>query len=479
MFWDQLAKNKTNIALIDVDLQQCLTYNDLIEKSDALKDKIKSENKKLVFLFCNNSYKSIVAYIALLRSGHAQLLIDSKINKGLRDELIRIYKPEIIVSGIDETFVNYTCSYQDTIGYIFESKEQCNAEIHPDLALLLSTSGTTGSPKLVRLSYKNVQSNADSISNYLCIKEDERPITTLPMSYSYGLSVINSHLLSGASIVLTNHILVLRDFWSVFKKNCCTSFAGVPYSFQLLKKIHFEKFDLPTLRTVTQAGGRLSEPDILYFHSVAKQKNFKFFVMYGQTEATARISYLPFDLLKDKIGSVGVPIPNGEIKIMQDGREILSAKDEGELVYYGKNVMMGYAESRNCLYKEDELKGVLHTNDIGYKDNDGFIYITGRKNRFIKIFGLRINLDEVEKMIENNFNCPAACFGKDDSMRILLQNNDAGIEKLVGKKITQIYKLHTSVLSINKIDRILITLQGKKDYKGMEALNFKEISENN
>lgn len=470
MFWNLLNNFDKNTALIDVDLQQYLTYGDLIEESDKIIDKIKSDKKKLVFLFCNNSYKSIIAYIALLRSGHAQLLIDSKINKELRDELIRIYRPEVIIAGMEESFEDYNCSSNNYGIYIFEAINPCMVEIHPDLTLLLSTSGTTGSPKLVRLSNKNIQSNAESISSYLNITENERPITTLPMSYSYGLSVINSHLLSGSSIVLTNHILVLKDFWDVFNSNKCTSFAGVPYSFQLLKKIHFDKFDLPSLHTVTQAGGRLSEPDINYFYSISREKNFRFFVMYGQTEATARMSYLPFEALETKIGSVGIPIPNGEIKVFDNEEEIQDPGVEGEIVYYGKNVMMGYAESRECLLKDDELKGALHTNDIGFKDKDGFIFITGRIKRIIKIFGLRINLDEVEKMIENNFDCTAACLGKDDSMKIFLQSSNDGIEKPVSKKIIKTYKFHPSVFEIKRIDKILTTVQGKKDYKRMEIM---------
>jgi acyl-coenzyme A synthetase/AMP-(fatty) acid ligase len=471
MFWNSLNNFKNNISIIDTSVQHSFSYSEIIEKSDKLVEKVKSDKKRLVFLFCDNSYASIIAYIALLRSGHAQLLLENKINKELKNELIRIYQPEIIISGIKESIDNYYTRNDDGI-YISECKKKCDLNIHVDLGVLLSTSGTTGSPKLVRLSYKNIQSNAESISNYLKITENEKPITSLPMSYSYGLSVINSHLLSGATIVLTNQSIVLRDFWNLFRKNNCTSFAGVPYSFQLLKKTNFNKLDLPSLKTVTQAGGRLSEEYINYFYNLAKEKHFKFYVMYGQTEATARISYLPFDILKDKVGSVGISIPNGEIKIIEDGKEILSPQVEGELVYYGKNVMMGYAESRECLQKDDELNGVLYTNDIGYKDEDGFIFITGRKKRFIKIFGLRINLDEVEKMVENNFYCPAACFGNDDSLKILIQGDDPDLEKTVAQKIVQMYKLHPSVFKVLQTDKILTTLQGKKDYKRMEEMNF-------
>jgi len=472
MFWDELNKYRDNIAVIDTNTDLSITYNNLHERSNILLKELKTEKKKLSFLFCKNNYSSILAYVTLLRSGYTQLLLDNDINPELRNELLKIYQPEILITHTCDEIQNYKIQGEFDGLNIYKCVQVNYSEIYSDLAVLLSTSGTTGSPKLVRLSYENIQSNAESIGQYLNITEEERPITSLPMSYSYGLSVINSHLLNGAAIILTTQTIVLRDFWNIFQSNNCTSFAGVPYSFQLLKKIHFNKLNLPSLKTITQAGGRLSEEYIQYFYDLAIEKNYKFYVMYGQTEATARISYLPFEMLKEKIGSVGIPIPNGKIKIMNDEAEILIPKTVGELVYYGSNVMLGYAESRNCLKKGDELDGVLHTNDVGFKDKDGYIYITGRKKRFIKIYGLRINLDEVEKMVENNFQCPAVCMGNDDSLIILLQIEQDGIEKIVARKLIQMYKLPPSVFKIKRVKRILTTLQGKKDYQKMGELKF-------
>ena len=475
MFWDTLKDFGENVVVKDTGINRSFTYNDILELGGNIANTIKSGKKKLVFHFCSNNYKNIAAYIGVLRSGHTQLLIDNKINSELRNELIKIYKPEIIISDYKEEFENYEIINRDNKIFIYKDLNETDLIIHNDLGLLLSTSGTTGSPKLVRLSYKNLQSNAESISQYLNITDGEKPITNMPMSYSYGLSVINSHLLKGAEIVLTNQSIVLRDFWNIFNNNNCTSFAGVPYSFQLLKRLNFNKLNLPSLKTVTQAGGRLSEEDIIYYKNQAEEKHFKFYVMYGQTEATARISYLPFEMLNEKIGSVGIPIPNGTVKILNENEEIKTANIEGEVVYYGDNVMMGYSESRECLRKGDELYGELHTNDIGYKDEDGFLYVTGRKKRFIKIYGLRINLDEIEKMVENYFKCPAACFGNDDFLKILLQTDQNEIERKVSQKIIQMYKLHPSVFNVKKTNRILTTLQGKKDYKRMGETDIEAI----
>ncbi|VAX20950.1 Long-chain-fatty-acid--CoA ligase, partial [hydrothermal vent metagenome] len=343
-------------------------------------------------------------------------------------------------------------------------------DINPDLAVLLSTSGTTGSSKLVRLSYNNLQVNAESIAEYLGITEDECPITSLPMSYSYGLSVLNSHLLKGATIVLTNGSFILRNFWSTFNKYQCTSFAGVPYSYQLLKKINFEKIDLPTLKTLTQAGGNLSENYQKYFMEISEKKGIKFFVMYGQTEATARISYVPHENLKNKLGSIGIPIPNGELKLYSDGNLITESDREGELVYFGENVMLGYAVDRSSLKNGDELDGVLYTGDLGKMDNDGYFYITGRAKRFIKVFGLRLNLDEVERMIENYLHLPTACIGNDDKLQILIQTEREDVSIEVRKLIKKMYKLHDSVIKVNIVQRIPVTSSGKRDYKRMFEL---------
>jgi acyl-coenzyme A synthetase/AMP-(fatty) acid ligase len=292
------------------------------------------------------------------------------------------------------------------------------------------------------------------------------------MSYSYGLSVINSHLLKGATLVLTNSSFVLRDFWDTFRENRCTSFAGVPYSYQLLKKINFANIELPTLRTMTQAGGRLSEGFIKYFYNLSSEKGFDFYVMYGQTEATARISYVPKSMLVKKAGSIGIPIPGGIMKVYDGKKEIFSSDTEGELVYSGPNVMLGYADSRYKLSLGDELHGELHTGDLAKKDSDGYFYITGRMKRFIKIFGLRLNLDDVEKMVENNFNCAAACFGSDEHLKILLTPDNPDLAVKVSHFISEKYKIHHTALTVQTADSIPTTQFGKKDYKALEGSAF-------
>jgi acyl-coenzyme A synthetase/AMP-(fatty) acid ligase len=276
--------------------------------------------------------------------------------------------------------------------------------------------------------------------------------------------VLNSHLLRGATIVLTEKTVFFRDFWNLFNEFKCTSFSGVPYTYTMLKRINFDKIKLPTLKTMTQAGGKLSEEFIRHFDQYALEQKVNFFVMYGQTEATARITYVPAEKLSEKIGSIGIPIPGGEIKIMHDGNEIKKPNEVGEIVYKGENVMLGYAENRDDLSKGDELNGILYTGDLGYKDVDGFFFITGRMKRFIKIFGLRINLDEVQQMIENHFGISAACTGEDELLKILIHSENHLAEDNVKKEVLKMYKFSIKSVVVKSTNQIPISSSGKYDY---------------
>jgi len=471
MFWKFPSEYLNNIAIIDSDIGKEFTYKELDADCKKILPYLIQNEKKLAFLFCENSYYSIVSYIGLLRSGNAVVLLDSRINNELKENLIKLYSPDLIITNTDESFNGY-CQVKIINGIVINKleKNSSSSRIFNDLAILLSTSGTTGSPKLVRLSYKNIQANAESITQYLKITNSERPITSLPMQYSYGLSVINSHILKRATLVLTKQSFVLRSFWEIFNRYKCTSFAGVPYSYQLLKHINFENLELPTLSTMTQAGGALNEEMQKYFYNLTKSRGIKFYVMYGQTEATARISYVPHDYLGNKIGSIGIAIPSGKLKIISDGHDITETGREGELVYIGGNVMLGYAVNRESLTKGDELKGELHTGDIAKKDNDGFFYLTGRINRFVKVFGLRVNLDEIERMAENYSNCSAACFGKDGNINIIIQSDDNNLAPIVQRKLLDVYHLHHSVLHIKAMMLIPTTSSGKRDYSKMDEI---------
>lgn len=410
MFGDYLCRFRDNIAFLCGD--ESLTYGALLERAADFSSQLGS-GRQLVALFCSNDLDSVIAYFGCLLYGHVALLLDAEYSPSLHAPLLEQFKVSRIWKKSSDVsrYVLGATAYQAPI-------------MHADLRLLLSTSGSTGSKKLVRLSEKNIFSNALSIAKYLELTENERPITTLPMNYSYGLSVINSHAVVGATIVLNSHPVTSREFWDVFARGSVTSFSGVPFTYQMLQRLRFENMSLPSLRYFTQAGGKLPAELASYLYKIADANGSKFYIMYGQTEATARISYLPYSVGRDRVDSIGVAIPGGRLSIEDaSGYSIQASGERGELVYYGDNVMMGYALSPDDLSHGDEMNGRLSTGDVAVQDENGYYYIVGRLKRFVKINGNRIGLDEVESfLISRGFS--VAVVGDDDLLKILVEDSD-------------------------------------------------------
>ena len=442
------------------------TYTELLTAADALKDHVKK--RCLVFIMCENSLESIAGYIGFLRARVVAVLINNNINHELFEKLLLTYKPEFIWLSHEKAnsanwgrklycYGNYVLLKTD---YVIDYK------LHEDLALLLTTSGSTGSPMLVRQSYKNIINNANAIVQYLGITQTDRPITTLPMSYTYGLSIINSHLLKGCAVILTNKTLMDKVFWELLGANEATTFGGVPYTYEMLKKLRFSRIDLPSLKILTQAGGKLRSDLVKEFATICEQKGIRFFVMYGQTEATARMSYLPSEYAISKAGSMGIAIPGGAFWLEDESGKIITESDTvGELIYKGENVTMGYAVSSEDLSKGDENGGVLKTGDMAKRDADGFYYIVGRKKRFLKLFGNRVNLDEIEQFIkELGYNC--VCSGDDDHLRIYMIDieNHAQIKGFVSERTG----IHPSAFEVIYIETLPRNEAGKILYSALK-----------
>ncbi len=438
---------------------RALPYEALIDQAAAC-ERAWAGGKALVAIIADNRPAAIVAYLGALRAGHAVLLANAATDDGLLRQVLEAYAPEYVaeIAGVRD-WPGYRQMTSPVAGArVFAAARSPEGPIHPDLAVLLSTSGTTGSPKLVRLSHRNMQANAASIVRYLGIGPDEVAITSLPISYSYGLSVVNSHLLAGASLACTDAGVVEKSFWRVMEGRGCTSLAGVPVTYAMLERLKIERMNLPTLRTLTQAGGALDLERVRRFAQVARATGRRFFVMYGQTEATARIAYVPWDRLPDKIGSVGIAIPGGAVSI-----------EGGEIVYAGPNVMMGYAASRADLARGDEMGGRLHTGDLGRIDAEGFVTVTGRLKRFLKMFGLRLNLDEVERMLEASLAVSVACVGRDDALRIVVETSDPAVARAAAERVSRLYGLHHAAIHAEVTAALPVTDSGKKDYKSLEG----------
>jgi acyl-coenzyme A synthetase/AMP-(fatty) acid ligase len=307
--------------------------------------------------------------------------------------------------------------------------------------------------------------NAESIVNYLNLSFEDRPITSLPMHYSYGLSVINSHLISGATILLTDKSIAQKEFWNFARVQKASSMAGVPYTYEMLKRLRFFRMSLPDMKVLTQAGGKLSSNLVQEYAENASITGKKFIVMYGQTEATARMSYLPFEYALEKSGSIGIAIPGGSFRLVDnDGTEITESNKDGELVYLGKNVCVGYADCKEDLIKGDENNGKLYTGDIARRDKDGYYYITGRKKRFIKIYGNRVNLDAAEQIIKE-ITTSCACVGVDDKMLIYI--TDTTKSEQCRNFISEKTGLNSKAFEVRVIDEIPKNTSGKVLYANL------------
>jgi len=411
----------SRLAIISDDRIK-ITYRELTEQVAARAKQL--QRNILQFCLCRNDIESIVEYLACLEAGAPVVLLDANKDETTINNLKQIYQPGI-------------------------------TKCHPDLALCLTTSGSTGSPKLVRLTKRNILSNAESIAEYLHIDENERPITMLPMYYSYGLSIINSHLLKGATILLTDKTYAQREFWSFLKENQATSMAGVPYTWEILKRLRFFSMDLPSVKTMTQAGGKLNAELAKEYIDNAASCGKKFIVMYGQTEATARMSYLPWERAQDKYASIGVAIPGGEFSLAQ----------YGELIYKGQNVSMGYAECAEDLLKGDENHGTLYTGDLARVDEDGFYYIVGRKKRFVKVWGNRCNLDAVEQIVKQ-ITKSCAVVGVDDKITVFVTNQ--GLENEIKELLATKTGLNPKAFEVKLIDAIPVSDSGKIQYQTLQ-----------
>lgn len=412
------------------------SYSEMVETADAICGKV--GERTLVFCLCSNNIESLFGYVGFIRGGVVPVLLDASIHIDRLRRLINLYKPSYIWASSEnqDLLKGMDCSFVFGDYTLFRCPTYVQHDLYENLALLLTTSGSTGSPKFVRLSYENIFKNAESIAKYLEINADDKPITTLPMNYSYGLSIINSHFKCGATIIVTDASIMKKEFWELCKEQRATTFGGVPFVYEMLDRLKFEEFNLPSLKKLTQAGGKLSETLSRKFAKVCNQKGIQFFSMYGQTEATARMAYLPCEKNLEKAGSIGIAIPGGEL-ILQDenGNEITAPNVISELIYKGANVSLGYAESLFDLSKKDENNGILRTGDLAYFDQDGYFFISGRIKRMIKVYGNRISLDEVETFLnEHGHEC--ICVGTDDQMVIYTLKDDyVQIKKIIKEKL--------------------------------------------
>ena len=452
MFLDLDIKKRMSVAVID-DNKDLVTYGDLCDFSVSFSTIL--PERTLIFILAENTIGALLGYIAALSNRIVPLILSRNIDIEIYERLRDLYNPKYL--WIPEDLVQnfgYEVIFKSR-GYALMVTGLISAPLYDELSLLLPTSGSTGSPKLVRHSYHNIEANARNVALLFNLTESERAMAILPMHYTMGLSVITSHLYVGATIFLSGKSLTDKAFWDILREEIITSFTGVPYSYEILQKFRFFKMNLPHLKIITQGGGKLGNELFKLCAEYADNNGKKFFATYGQTEGTARMAFLYPEMALKKIGSIGKAIPNGQLSIIdENGNETFEGEAMGEMVYRGENVTLGYALCGDDLIKGDENGGVLYTGDIVHRDAEGYYFIVGRMNRFLKIFGLRIGLDEVEHLIKSNFDTDCVCSGRDDMLQVIITNQQIAnaVKNFVIEK-TKLYHKNLEVKVINQIER--------------------------
>lgn len=464
MLFDIDKKPVSSLAAID-DAGGQLTYGDIVSLREAFSKTL--PERELVFCLCENRVGALAGFLSLYDCKDVCLLLSAKIDKGLLDTLYETYKPSYFwmpEGKAGETPYEVVYQFKD---YVLCKTGNKAPELHPELSMLMTTSGTTGSPKLVRHKYGNIESNAKNVAQVFGWTPEERGIIDLPMQYTMGLNVICSHLYVGATVLLIEVNLMSPKYWSFIKEQKGTNFTGVPFSYEILNRLRFGRMDLPYLTTMAEGGGKLSDTLFKTFADLMAEKGKRFFATFGTTETSARLAFLPPEQATTHIGSIGQAIPEGKLILVdENGNEITEAGVDGELRYEGPNVTMGYGTCVEDLMKGDEFCGVYETGDIARKDEDGFFYIVGRKKRFLKLFGLRVSLDQSEKIIKDSLGIECACTGDDNQMLIFITQK--GMNEEVKNLIAEKTGLMAKSFEVREIESIPRFESGKINYKELK-----------
>lgn len=454
-----------SVAAIDSQGQQ-LTYGELRDFAEQVGQMM--PERSLQFLLVENNVGGIAWTIGNICSGNVPLILNAHIDEQLYKSLFDLYQPPFVCvpTGMADRFPYETIATHYGYTLMKTGLEACL--MNEELSHLLPTSGSTGSPKLVRHKYDNIEAAALNISTFFELTENDRPLMVLPLYYTMGLSMVFSHFYVGATVLITNQSMTDRGFWQFIKEERATSFTGVPYSFEILNLMRFFRMDLPDLKLLTQGGGRMPKELNLKFAEFCRDNGKQWIATYGQSECTARMAWLPPKWAIEKVGSIGIAVPNAELSLIDmEGNPITMPNAEGEMCYRGKNVTMGYARSREDLLLGDERHGFIRTGDLAYFDEDGCYYIVGRMGRFLKLFGMRVGLDECERIVKGKFpGLECACVGTDEKMLVYL--TDEKYKNQVKDELVSRLKLVASSFEVRIINEIPKNEAGKILYAKLE-----------
>lgn len=498
-----------NTAVIYLD--ESITYKQLNSKVSRLAEFLKKQSypdDARIGVFFENSIDYIVAYFAVLRAGYVVIPLDTslheeKLNKILHDSNIstlcvglkfqRLFKKlytlnhpvkEIISEKefkLKDDSITYTSFIDIFDDQVIEPESGLNllnwddAKQAPhELAAIFYTSGSTGEAKGVMLSHKNLISNTIGTNEYLKLTEKDSVMVILPFYYIYGNSLLLTHISTGGTLVIDNRFMYAETILDTMQNEKVTGLSGVPSNFMiLLNKSTLTERNFPNLRYFTQAGGAMAPDVIRKLHDAFPDKEI--YIMYGQTEASPRVTWLPPEKLLEKLGSIGIEVKGVDVKILKEDGTETSTDETGEIVVGGDSIMLGYwnqPEEQSAVLKD----GWLYTGDLAKRDKDGYIYIVGRKKEIIKSGGNRISVKEVEETLLTNQKIhEVAVFGVEDDIFgeavkavIVLKENEIADDKEIQKFIRSILPEFKVPKYIDFVDILPKTQAGKIDKKQLK-----------
>ncbi|WP_321781828.1 AMP-binding protein [Paraburkholderia sp. J94] len=457
-------------CLIDTASGATLRGGDLDARIEAMSRELRGFSAGLLLLPVGWDIDSVCRYLAALHAHRPVALLAPDADSDTLAELCERFQP----AGV---WQDHAPPDRLPIGYERTQhglrRIERAAPTHPELALLMTTSGSTGAARMVRLSRAGVLANAHAIVAALDIGAHDVAPTSLPFHLGYGLSVLNSHLAAGATVLVTAEPVISPGFWSAVDRHRATSFAAVPHTYELLARLHWRPGAHPSLRVLTQSGSRMRAELAELVAGDMERVGGRFHLMYGQTEATARMAVLPADQLHARSASVGLAVPGARLTIRtEDGVDTQAPDISGEVIFHGPSVMMGYADDAAALSLGDEHHGVLQTGDIGHFDTHGYLFLEGRLKRMAKIFGLRINLDAVERFAsEAGAPGASAAVSRDDDAIVLWCEGEPDPARLdrLARSVAERLRLNRRGVEARAIEHLPVLSNGKVDYRMLAA----------
>lgn len=439
------------VAIAD-DKGNKITYKELAKKAEGLAQYL--EERSLVFCLCDHQMETMEFIYEILYLNRVPLLLEADMNKEILDCLVRDYQPQYIYCKKSSDTGREYVHKVEMENHVLLRTDFERYPIHSDVALLLSTSGTTGSKKLVKISYDNMIDNAEYGCAHLKMQSGQKGLSPLPVNYAYGISFCIWHWYCGATLLVTENSVLGNEFQKFYAQEKVNNFAATPFTYQILQRLLFwDSEKVEYLNYAISAGAQMPESVQEYLVSEMKKK---FWNGYGQTECFGVLIAANFELGSTKFGSIGKPFQNAEVIVDSDSNEML---------IISQSVCMGYAHNREQLDEGNVNQGILHTGDVIEIDGEGYIFLRGRLKRYVKILGKRVSLDDLERYLENKYpSVDFACTGTDDRIFVFYTGVKNGLEKEIIMALDHDMNIPSRFISFQYLNKIPRNLSGKIAY---------------